>query len=188
MFREKRKDKEKIKFFDKLEWYHYFLLLFSILLIVLIYRKLTRQTGTWSKNLNINKIYIYRDNRTIKEPKDSKGETECRRFLETLFQLPFPKVRPTFLKNPITGNNLEIDCYNSTLRLGIEYNGKQHYSFTSFFHRNVEASNNQKYRDELKRRMCRENGITLIEVPYTIKLNDIGPYLYLKLKEKGYIE
>lgn len=156
----------------------------GILLLVLIHRKLTKQRGRWGKNFN--NIYMYRNGANTPEKSESKGELECRRFLETIFQAPFPKARPDFLKNPVTGNNLEIDCFNPTLKLGVEYNGQQHYSFTSFFHKNVEASTNQKYRDELKRRMCRENGIHLIEVPYTIKLNDIGPYLQLRLKQLGY--
>lgn len=161
----------------------------GILILVLIHRKLTRQKGKWGKNLSFDNIYMYRNNNgSIKPgPSESRGEIECRRFLETIFQVPFPKARPDFLRNPVTGNNLEIDCFNPTLKLGVEYNGQQHYSFTSFFHKNVEASTNQKYRDELKRRMCHENGITLIEVPYTIKLNDIGPYLQLRLKQLGYL-
>lgn len=172
------------------EWYLYALIIgcFGLLCLVLIHRKLTRQKGKWSKNLNIKNIYKYEQHQPLNDLKgDSKGELECRRFLETIFQVPFPKSRPDFLKNPITGINLEIDCFNPTLQLGVEYNGQQHYSYTSFFHRNVEASLNQKYRDEIKRRLCKENNITLIEVPYTIKLNDIGAFLHLKLKNLGYI-
>ena len=170
-------------------WYLYALIFgcFGILALVLIHKKLTRQKGTWSKNLNFKNIYMYNGNHQPDNKTESKGELECRRFLETVFQAPFPKARPDFLKNPITGNNLEIDCFNHTLRLGVEYNGKQHYSYTSFFHRNKEAAFNQQYRDELKRRICRENNIHLIEVPYTLKLNDIGPFLSLKLKELGFL-
>jgi hypothetical protein len=193
-FREIRKVKKKhtdwfnFKFDDN--WYLYSLIYgcFGILILVLIQRKWTNQKGKWNKNLNIDNIYIYRDNRIPSENKtESKGELECRRYLETIFQVPFPKARPNFLKNPITGNNLEIDCFNPTLKLGVEYNGQQHYSYTSYFHRNADASMNQKYRDELKRRICHENGVNLIEVPYTIKLKDIGPFLQFKLQQLGYI-
>lgn len=182
------KDKKKYNknWFD-LDMHVFIYVCFGILLFVLIYRKLTNQKGKWGKNLNVNNIYMYRNNPSFIKEKDSKGELECRRFLETIFQVPFPKTRPDFLKNPITGNNLEIDCFNSTLRLGVEYNGQQHYKYSTFFHKNVEASHNQKYRDELKRRICNENGINLIEVPYTIKLSDIGPFLQLKLKQLGYL-
>ncbi len=50
---------------------------------------------------------------------------------------------------------------------------------------NKEAFRNQQYRDELKRRMCDDNNVTLIEVPYTVK--DIPTYLYNKLKPLGYL-
>lgn len=170
------------------EWYLYALIwtCFGILILVLLHRKLSRQKGKWTSNLSLKNMYMYSPN-VLSEGNDSKGELECRKFLETIFQMPFPKARPDFLRNPVTGNNLELDCYNPDLRLGVEYNGQQHYKFSSFFHKNVEASTNQKYRDELKRRMCTENGITLIEVPFTIKLHDIGPFLHLKLTQLGYL-
>lgn len=189
-YRVKKKHKSWFDFFydENSHMSIFFLGCIGILITVLIYRKLTRQRGKWTKNLNKNNIYMYRGyNQPLENKSESKGEIECRRFLETIFQVPFSKARPDFLKNPITGNNLELDCFNESLKLGVEYNGKQHYDFTTFFHRNIEASTNQKYRDELKRRMCKENNINLIEVPYTIKLNDIGPFLHLKLKQLGYI-
>ena len=63
------------------------------------------------------------------------------------------KIRPSFLENKALNNglNLEIDCYNDELKLGCEYNGRQHYKFTPFFHKNYEAFNNQKYRDYIKK-------------------------------------
>jgi hypothetical protein len=190
-YRSKDKTNQKKNWFDFENKGYLYTLIFGclgIMVFVLLYRKLTRQKGRWSKNLSLNNIYRYRgDYQPSNNIAESKGEIECRRFLETIFQVPFPKARPDFLKNPVTGNNLEIDCFNPTLKLGVEYNGQQHYYYTSFFHRNVDASTNQKYRDELKRRMCQENGINLIEVPYTIKLNDIGPFLNLKLIQLGYL-
>ncbi len=124
-----------------------------------------------------------------KEPKVSSGEKECRRVLEELFKRPFPNERPDFLRNTVTGGlyNLEIDCYNEGLKLGVEYSGVQHYKFIPFFHKNKEAFMNQKYRDELKRRICKDNNVVLIEVPYTIKVEDIKGFLIDKLRQTGYI-
>ena len=121
-------------------------------------------------------------------PKESKGEKECRRVLETLFKRPFPNVRPNFLNNPVTGgdNNLELDCYNEELKLCCEASGRQHYEYVPFFHKNKEAFYNQKYRDEMKRMKCKENGVTLIEVPYTVKPEDIERYLIDELRKHGY--
>jgi len=117
--------------------------------------------------------------------KESKGEAECRRVLQKIFRRSFNKARPDFLRNPVTGgmNNLELDCYDEDLRLAVEYSGIQHYKYIPFFHRNKEAFLNQKYRDDMKRRICGDNGITLIEVPYSVKTKNIESYLTDRLRE-----
>jgi len=122
-------------------------------------------------------------------PKESKGESECRYVLEKIFRKPFKSSRPDFLRNPVTGGrfNLELDCYNPELNLALEYNGIQHYKFIPYFHRNHEHFINQKYRDDLKRRLCKDNGITLIEVPYTVKLHDIASFLQKECKLNGFL-
>lgn len=123
-----------------------------------------------------------------KPKKMSSGEKECKRVLEELFGKPFTNQRPDFLRNPVTGNkfNLELDCYNEDLKLAAEYNGIQHYEFIPFFHKNKEQFYNQKYRDDIKRRMCKDNDVTLIEVPYKIKVCDIEDYLRAKVAEHGF--
>jgi hypothetical protein len=151
-----------------------------------IYNLITKEKGKWS-----NSFYMNQDNHTPKlnKPKESKGEIECRRVLENIFNRSFTKDRPNFLNNPVTGGNfnLELDCYNPELKLAVEYNGIQHYKYTPYFHKNNEAFLNQKYRDELKRRMCKDNMITLIEVPYTVKVENIKDYLIKELFKHGYI-
>ncbi len=119
----------------------------------------------------------------------SKGEFECKRVLENLFGRPFTNQRPDFLRNPVTGGhfNMELDCYNEDMRLAVEYNGIQHYKFVPYFHRNKDHFLNQKYRDDMKRRMCRDNRITLIEVPYSVKIEDIEQFLIKQCKKTGYI-
>jgi len=121
-------------------------------------------------------------------PRQSKGEIECRRVMEKIFQKPFPSERPDFLRNPVTGNtnNLELDCYCKDLSLAVEYSGIQHYKYSKFFHKNKEAFTNQKYRDDMKKRICKDYGINLIEVPYTVKIEDIEDYLLSSLKRIGY--
>ncbi len=118
--------------------------------------------------------------------KDSKGEVECRKVLQTLFKRPFNKKRPDFLRNSVTGNtqNLELDCFCEELKLAVEYNGIQHYKYIPFFHRNKDAFTNQKYRDELKRRMCKDHGIILIEVPYTVSIPEIKKFIMSELRTK----
>jgi hypothetical protein len=116
----------------------------------------------------------------------SKGEYHCKKVCERIFGKKFDKIRPDFLKNNVTGHNLELDLFNEELGLAVEFNGRQHYAFIPFFHKNYEAFLNQKYRDELKRRMCETSGIRLIEVPYTIRLEDIDTYIRLQARVLGY--
>jgi hypothetical protein len=167
----------------------FFVLCIFFILILFLYHKITGKKGTWSKS------YYYQGKMkqvlpsSKKLKKESSGEQECRRVLQNLFKKPFTNERPNFLRNPVTGGNynLEIDCFNNELKLGIEYNGAQHYKYIPFFHKNKEAFLNQKYRDELKKRICVENGVTLIEVPNTVKVEDIERYLERKLRSSGYI-
>lgn len=68
--------------------------------------------------------YLYR----FVEDKDTgkrsrKGEKRTREIIERITGRKFPSVRPNFLKNPKTGRNLELDMYNDSLKLAIEYNG-----------------------------------------------------------------
>jgi hypothetical protein len=163
---------------------------FCILFIVIFALIRIGKKGSWSKF-----VIIDDEEERISSPKrsemprgrptESKGEIECKRVLEDIFKVPFNKARPKFLSNPVTGGNynLELDCFNEELRLAVEYNGCQHYKYTPFFHRNEDAFMNQKYRDEMKRTKCKENNVILIEVPYTVKIEDIKRYIMNELKK-----
>ena len=161
--------------------------IFGFIIIYGLYRNIFGKKGSWSSK------YTYRGiaddikfgeiigNKTKGAPKQSKGEIQCRYILQSIFNKPFTNQRPNFLRN-ITGNNLELDCYNEELKLAVEYNGIQHSKYIPFFHKNKEAFLNQLYRDDIKRRICKENGICLIEVPHTVKLNDIENYILKELR------
>lgn len=116
----------------------------------------------------------------------SKGEHMCKTFVEFYFQKPFNKTRPDFLKNPVTGENLELDLYNPDLKLAIEYNGAQHYHYNSFMHKNSrDKFQNQQYRDLIKKDLCDKANITLVIVPYTVPHDQIGPFLLEEFKRLG---
>jgi hypothetical protein len=113
---------------------------------------------------------------------ESKGEQECRRIAEAYTGKLFSKARPDFLKNEVTGDyKLELDCFNEELKIGIEYQGIQHYKYIERFHHTKDAFQNGKYRDYMKKQLCKENGIHLIEIPYTLKLDKIGSVLVNKI-------
>lgn len=157
----------------------------SILAMIIIALFRMGKKGTWARTVN----YTSTQPKKRRPPTESKGEVECRRVLEEIFRAPFAKARPDFLNNPVTGGsyNLELDCYNPHLRLAVEYNGVQHYKYVPYFHKNKDAFMNQKYRDELKRRMCKDNRIHLIEVPHTVKTENIKAYIISALRRTGYI-
>ena len=106
-----------------------------------------------------------------KNNKLSKGEQLCKDVIEDIYQLPFYCVRPSFLKNPETGRNLELDLYNDQVKIAVEYNGIGHYKYPNPFHRTKEEFINQIRRDKFKVDMCDVNDVYLISVPYTIPLN-----------------
>jgi len=168
----------------------------GIILINYFYRQ--GEKGTWDRTFKDpykNKHgYPYSNPNpylpTQQTSRDSKGEVECRRVLETIFNSSFPKNRPDILRNSVTSSdgvdfNLELDCYNPDLKIACEYNGVQHYKYTPYFHKNKDSFQNQKYRDYMKRDLCIKNGILLIEVPYTVKIADIRNYIITELKKSG---
>jgi len=139
-------------------------------------------------NSSFNSSFNLYNQQTQQKRGDSKLEVATRNALENILKKPFPKIRPDFLRNPVTGGNfnLELDCFNKDLMLGVEINGAQHYKYIPYFHKNHEAFLNQKYRDELKKHMCKDNGINLIEVPYTVKEHEIYDFLIPRIKNLGY--
>ena len=151
----------------------------------------TRKTesGTYTKGFSFKKLLLDTPPQRPATPppkrgppKLSKGEAECRRVLEKIFNMPFPNVRPDFLRNKVTGENLELDMFNPNLRLACEYHGKQHFEFNKWMHKTSQNFQNQQYRDIMKRDICQKLKIHLIEVPYTVKFEDIEPFIISKLK------
>ncbi len=99
----------------------------------------------------------------------SKQEKICKKIFEILFNKPFEKIRPNWLKNPKTNCSLEIDIYNEELNIACEYSGEQHYKFTPIFHKSNEDLINQQEKDKVKEQIIKTKGINFIVVPYTKK-------------------
>jgi hypothetical protein len=74
-----------------------------------------------------------------------------------------------------------FDIYIKSLNVAIEYNGKQHYESIPFFGGD-EGFQKTLARDELKRKKCKENGCSLIEIKYD---EDIETALKSIMKELG---
>ena len=135
--------------------------------------------------LIIKEVINYKLNVDLqKRVKEKQNVVEC---YNICFKRPFNKARPDFLRNPVTGGNfnLELDCFDEGLRIAVEYNGIQHYRYIPYFHKNKEAFTNQKYRDFMKKQKCKDAGVLLISVPYTVELHNIKKYIENELRING---
>ena len=92
------------------------------------------------------------------------GERICRAYFEQLFEASFPKTRPHWLKNPVTGRSLELDGFSESLALAFEHNGRQHYRETSLFSKNGRLESIRQ-RDAIKLQECRNHGVRLVVIP-----------------------
>jgi hypothetical protein len=96
-----------------------------------------------------------------------KSENLCREYLNKITGFSFKKCNPEWLKK------LQLDGYCKELNLAFEYNGIQHYKLTPYFHKKKKDYHNQIKRDQLKQKLCKENNVRLIKIPY--KYNSTNP-------------
>jgi hypothetical protein len=97
----------------------------------------------------------------------SRSEELARELMEECYGEKFQKVRPEWLEG------LELDGYNEDLKIGFEYNGRQHYEYRPHFHRNgIEDLYKQQKNDHKKYEICKERGIHLIVIPNEYSYQD----------------
>lgn len=112
--------------------------------------------------------------------RESRGQKQTCEALEKIYGQKFARnVRPSFLRNPETGSNLEYDCYNRELQIAAEYNGPQHYKWPNYLgsRQTYDQFIQQVRRDQLKVKLSDANGIYLITVPYNVPLDQIESYV-----------
>lgn len=173
-----------MKYFLKIEF------IFAVVILGVSIYLFTKSHRKWYpfQGLDGDTVKLLGNSHAIRVPKKkgrstSMREEKTRDILEKIYGKKFPPIRPDFLKNPSTGKNLEIDCYNDELRLGIEVDGKQHAEYTPYFHENSGAFRYQVAKDDFKKKKCSIIGITLINIPHFVHTDDIERYLRLKLKK-----
>ena len=86
------------------------------------------------------------------------GETLTRMMLEHLLGYEMPS---SYIKSM---QGLQLDGYNSKYQVAFEYQGYQHYTKGSYFHKTKEEFESQRQRDTTKKRLCKVNDILLIEI------------------------
>ncbi len=113
-----------------------------------------------------------------------KTERKVRKILETIFDAKLPCKSPVWLINPKTNHRMHFDGYNAKLKLAFEYNGIQHYFHTKYFHKTFQEFKDLQLRDKYKEQICKSKGITLILIPYSIKLEAVKDYVYSAYPDK----
>lgn len=113
----------------------------------------------------------------------SAAEEECRRIFEKIYNAPFPRRRPSWLVNNLTGRRMELDGYCEMHNIAFEYNGEQHYKSDHPFNRSHQAFLDQVHRDNLKVELCDIRGVYLLTIPYNVPYNKLEKYIRYYLPE-----
>ena len=112
--------------------------------------------------------------------KGSKSEEICRTTFEQIFGHEFPKKRPKWLRNS-RDRQMEIDGYCEELKIGFEYQGIQHFG-KQFFATSLE----QRIKDdELKVKLCKENGVQLFIIDYRMEYNEFPENIFSQAEKFG---
>jgi len=117
---------------------------------------------------------------------ESKGELIVTKILNTL-EIQFVREKKfedcNNLKVGRSCRILPFDFYLPEFNTVIEYDGEQHYEPVKRFG-GEERLKKTQINDEIKNKYCKDNGIKMIRIPYTIKFDDILPLLKNELQIK----
>lgn len=105
------------------------------------------------------------------------SENICREFFEKIFNEKFNCERNLNWLINFDGNQMHLDGYNAKLKLAFEYQGEQHYAFKPHWHTTRENFEGGKLNDKIKKKLCKDHGINLIIVPYTVEFDNIEKYI-----------
>jgi hypothetical protein len=94
----------------------------------------------------------------------SKLENKVEKFLK----LEFPNflVRKNYYVS-FNNSKLLFDFVIPELKIAIEVQGEQHYTFNTMFHKDRTSLVKQQYRDTLKTQWCDENDYKLLEIHFS---------------------
>lgn len=113
-----------------------------------------------------------------------KKETQMFHMLSSLFNAPcVMNGYYSNLRSP-KGEPMQLDWYCPDCKVAYEYQGRQHYEYSSYFHKSKTAFKYLQECDRLKAELCEKNGIILIPIKYDKRLTE--RYLLLKLKEADF--
>ena len=81
-----------------------------------------------------------------------------------VYEQPLAKLVDETIADSYDINGMSVDFYIKEINMAIEFQGEQHYHFSSLYGSSL-------LRDERKREFLHDIGVTLKEVPYTIGEN-----------------
>ena len=110
--------------------------------------------------------------------KGSKSEEIARTTFEQLFGYKFPKHRPKWLRNSL-GNRMEIDGFCHELKIGFEYQGRQHFDLALY----GTDLDRRKKDDQMKADLCKANGVLLFILDFRMKYHDFPKEIEAQAKE-----
>ena len=118
---------------------------------------------------------------------ESKGELMVAKLLNTL-EIQFVREKKfedcNNLKVGRSCKLLPFDFYLPEFNAVIEYDGEQHSKPIKYMG-GEERYKKTQIKDEIKNKYCKDNGIKMIRIPYTIKFDDILPLLKNELGITG---
>ena len=139
--------------------------------------ELKLQAEAEAKVAKLPDVTIVRSKETFKDTKKGYNRVELR-VKQILEEKIFPgykfwKVRPSWLVNPHTKRQLELDLYCEKLKLAVEIQGPQHYEKVKHYHASEKDFKDQQQRDLVKSILCKKHGIKLVYVDTRIDKYDL---------------
>jgi len=116
--------------------------------------------------------YVVKD---LKRNPASKSEEVVRNELQLITGCMFPCVYPSWLMG------MELDGYCDELKTGFEFQGPQHTKFDKQFDTSYDVYLKRTEDDALKRKLCPENGVSLMIVDYILPRHLLNTYLRSRL-------
>ena len=119
---------------------------------------------------------------------NTSGEMVLFRALDKIISYPYINHGYySFLKSP-RGGNMQLDRYYPDLKLAFEFNGQNHYEYIPFIHKDKEEFEYYQECDALKKKICKELGITLVEIRYNYRIDEDSVKFDIKKQNRGLYE